>query len=689
MDGVEFEDYIDLQIIKKLNQIRTLSIELFDLSATQLTACVKNKDIYIFHDLTLVFKGQTRKIENIEDGNSKVVKASGKEIILMDRINYDSSVTDGRKEWSNTAGETIIAALVSGIISTGTLDSMDSIGFRAEYDTVLGAVSGIAKVCGKDWYVDQTSEIGTMTSNPTETIIYDTGKAWGVNSLVGYLVMVTDGVGIYKCGKITSNTATSLTCTNTTFLTDGVLSGDTYKIYKVDQLNVTTEGNASVSQQTFVLGDDTINSEPADDLNDIFNVIHVLGYGDGINQIRGKAFHATDNRAVLSAAINATTTTANVVDGSLLPASGNVWIGREYCAFTKSVNVLTITRGTEDLNAGKLDAYAHSAGIEVVDAQYTASSEEAGSSIDTNGIMENRYQDRSIIDQNTIDFLAQRLLEKYKDTGITGEFEYTDTITTAVLGDKITITDYETNDTTYRLVGWEYDDNMGSVFVVYQTPGTYTGQLQELEKDMDINNPYGQGATNIWQITHGKNVDNNVPLTMKVFIPSDAIIINSIKISYNVTDFEKYTGVTAGGSAHTHDIDIDAISGGNDIGWIGVQTIGSENKFVAGQNVSNIKSNNTEASHTHNVNANLSTAAADCNDIAISVDSVDKTAALEAIYGTLSISADQDLEIKDYLSSPQAGAWHTIVVTPNGVGSPAGMCFITAHITAQVFIKSN
>jgi len=637
-----------------------------------------------------VFKGQTRKIEDIEDGNSKVVEASGKEIILMDRINYDSAVTDGRKEWSNTAGETIIAALVSGKMATGTLDSMDDIGFRAEYDTVLGAISGITKICGKDWYVNQTSENGTMTSNPTETIIYDTGKSWSIDSLISYLVIVTSGVGIYECGRITSNTATSLTCANTTFLTDGILSGDTYKIYKVDQLNVTTEGNPSVSQQTFVLGDGAINSEPADDLNDIFNVIHVLGYGDGINQIRGKAFHATGNRAVLSAAINVTTTTANVVDGSLLPANGNVWIGREYCAFTRSVNVITITRGTEDLNAGKLAAYAHSSGIEVVDAQYTESSPESGdSSIDTNGIRENRYQDRSIIDQNTIDFLSQRLLERYKDTGITGEFEYTDEITAAVLGDKITITDYDAGNTEYRAVGWEYNDDFNSVFIIYQTPGTYTGQLQELEKDMDINNPYGQGATNIWQITHGKNVDNNVPLTMKIFIPSDAININSVKISYNVGDFEKYTGVTAGGSAHTHDIDIDAIFGGNDIGWIGVQTIGAENKFVAGQNVSNIKSNNTEASHTHSVNANLSTSVADCNDIAISVDGNDKTAALEAIYGTLSTSEDQDLEIKDYLSSPQAGAWHTIIITPNGIGSPAGMCYITAHITAQVFIKSN
>lgn len=257
------------------------------------------------------------------------------------------------------------------------------------------------------------------------------------------------------------------------------------------------------------------------------------------------------------------------------------------------------------------------------------------------------------------------------------------------VGDTITLDDYDLDisEAAYRILKATIQLDEVILDIVNVIP-SLTSSLSSVKKNLKVDGRYMQGATNIWQTSHGKNVSNAVPLTLKIFIPSEAVYINSVKLSYAVLDFEKYTGVTAGGSSHTHDIDIDAISGGNDIGWIGVQTIGSENKFVAGQNVSNIKSNNTEASHTHNVDANLSTVSPDCNDIMISVDSVDKTAALEAIYGTLSTSEDNDLEIKDYLSSPVAGNWHTIIITPNGVGSPPGMCYIMGHLSIQVFIRS-
>ena len=256
-------------------------------------------------------------------------------------------------------------------------------------------------------------------------------------------------------------------------------------------------------------------------------------------------------------------------------------------------------------------------------------------------------------------------------------------------GDTVTLKDEITGiDGSYRIK----KANIGAAYTqldITNIVPRLTSEIQAIFRQLHIDGGYMQGATNIWQTSHGKNVSNAVPIKLKIFIPSDAVYINSVKLSYAVLDFEKYTGVTAGGSAHTHDIDIDAISGGNDIGWIGVQTIGAENKFVAGQNVSNIKSNNTEASHNHTVNPNLSTTAADCNDIAVAIDTTDKTAELEAIYGTLSTVEDSDLEIKDYLSNPAAGNWHTVTITPNGTGSPTGMCYIMAHLSIQVFIQSD
>jgi len=301
--------------------------------------------------------------------------------------------------------------------------------------------------------------------------------------------------------------------------------------------------------------------------------------------------------------------------------------------------------------------------------------------------IDRRFQVQASLDDEMQEFADSHANPIQKITAEISSYEWYDLGLS--VGDTVTIenTDLAISSASYRIIKTTINIDITKIDIVNIIP-LLSSEIQEIRRDVNINGGYMQGATNMWQTSHGKNVSNAVPLTLKIFIPPEAVYINSVKLSYAVLNFEKYTGVTAGGSAHTHDIDIDAISGGNDIGWLGVQAIGGQNKFVAGQNVSNIKSNATESSHTHNVNANLATASPDCNDIMVSVDGVDKTAALEVIYGTLSTSEDNDLEIKDYLSAPAAGNWHTVIITPNGVGSPAGMCYIMGHLSIQVFIRS-
>lgn len=256
------------------------------------------------------------------------------------------------------------------------------------------------------------------------------------------------------------------------------------------------------------------------------------------------------------------------------------------------------------------------------------------------------------------------------------------------VGDTITLEDIDLDISgSYRVLKADIGLNTAVLEIVNIVP-MLTSTFKAIAKNLKVDGRYMQGATNIWQTSHGKNVSNAVPLTLKIFIPSEAVYINAVKLSYAVLPFEKYTGVTSGGSSHSHTISVYDPFDTSDIGKLGVQTYSGQNYIVSSANLSAIQANSADTAHTHDVDANLSTVAADCNDIAISVDSVDKTAALEAIYGTLSTSEDSDLEIKDYFSSPAAGNWHSVVITPNGVGSPAGMCYIMAHLSMQVFIRS-
>lgn len=257
------------------------------------------------------------------------------------------------------------------------------------------------------------------------------------------------------------------------------------------------------------------------------------------------------------------------------------------------------------------------------------------------------------------------------------------------VGDTVTIEllDLDVTSASYRIMNAKIRPVETTLDIVNVVP-LLSSEIQQAQRQLYIDGGYMQGATNIWQISHGKNVSNAVPITLKIFIPDDAVYINAAKLSYAVLDFEKYTGVTSGGSSHSHDISVYDPFDTSDIGNLGIQSYGGQNYLVANKNLSAIQGNAADTTHTHDVDPNLSTSTADCNDIAVSVDSVDKTAALEAIYGTLSTSEDSDLEIKDYLSSPAAGSWHTVTITPNGVGSPAGMCYVMVYLSIQVFIRS-
>ena len=144
----------------------------------------------------------------------------------------------------------------------------------------------------------------------------------------------------------------------------------------------------------------------------VINYAKILGSGDGTAQLSSTNLHATTIRSHLAAALTADGTTITLDDASDFPETSfyPIQIGAEKILyFSKTDNTLNgCIRAVDDTTA-----YAHSKGIEVYSAAYDSDSPQVGSSIKDNNLASATLTDKTISDQNTLDFLAQDVIDKY------------------------------------------------------------------------------------------------------------------------------------------------------------------------------------------------------------------------------------------------------------------------------------
>ena len=211
----------------------------------------------------------------------------------------------------------------------------------------------------------------------------------------------------------------------------------------------------------------------------------------------------------------------------------------------------------------------------------------------------------------------------------------------------------------------------------------------------------------IWQISQDKNVSDQVPLKMRFYLPPTANGLRNMPLSYSITDFETYTGITEAAGDHSHEIEIpphahnfalwnhsDANS--NDEYALAVQDIGGVWSLVTNQAVGASAmtseaggSTNTTSyaseKHTHNIIAQLGTSAYACDYVTIKVDGVDITTDLESDYGSLPIPDAMDLDIYEYLSDPVLNAWHEVLITPKMYDTEqSAMCYMYAYLSPEM-----
>lgn len=81
------------------------------------------------------------------------------------------------------------------------------------------------------YYDRYTGFSGTLSSAPTATVLTDSTKTWATNGFANQIVVMMSGAAQGYFATIASNTATTITCSGSSFLIMGAASGDTFAVF--------------------------------------------------------------------------------------------------------------------------------------------------------------------------------------------------------------------------------------------------------------------------------------------------------------------------------------------------------------------------------------------------------------------------------------------------------------------------
>jgi len=423
-------------------------------------------------------------------------------------------------------------------------------------------INGICVVCSKlkDGRVGNNIENESYFDNKTST--YITNRLCSVNNDGSSPWIVTannidDFAKIFVRGD--NETKLAIIMNMTKYINYNWYPSWGVSPYNDTTLNIEEHKGSQSTVMTLITSGTSQNVELTsreENRDELWNDVLVCGYGDGINQIKSRCLSSSVNKTKLSSDITASATTATVDDGTKLAASGTLVIGCEKIVFTRVGNTLTLTRSSATFLDGTnvTETYNHNAGIAVYD--YNApTSPEASSSVDTYGHKASPPQtDRSIMDQNTLDRVAQIILDEHDEELIRIEviaMDMYDILDTVVIGDYVTITEPEVgNDGDYRVVGFEIDEYELKI-VCSNVPRIISETIASVEEQEKNLNYYAQGATNIYAVHHAENCDSSTALNMRFPIPAEAIGINKILLNFKIKKFRYYTGTTPSGGGST------------------------------------------------------------------------------------------------------------------------------------------
>lgn len=210
------------------------------------------------------------------------------------------------------------------------------------------------------------------------------------------------------------------------------------------------------------------------------------------------------------------------------------------------------------------EVYSHYKGCVVFEyndgsSTYIPQSPKTNSSINLYGIHEYRLSKKDVIDLPTLELLGTRyLLDRFVplERILIEPDRPQDFFTTITIGDTITLNDENTglSSTQYRVVGRRIIFSMEDMtevleYEVRDRKVNFVAELGDTKEDTDTLNAYMQGATNIYQVSSYENADTVHPLNLRFYVPSDAIAVNKVTVSFKMKNYRAYTTTSATGNS--------------------------------------------------------------------------------------------------------------------------------------------
>jgi hypothetical protein len=448
----EVEAFEDFNIKLKQNQVSEFSIRLPDIQAAEKAYIKEYAEVVFLFGTTLILKGRIQKI-TYQTAYECDITGYGKEAILLDKEFIKAG--DNRIQYTNESAQIIAEEALSSNSDGSAPWVMESDGLGL-FTTDYGNISMRYE------YANRLSSLAKLT----ESLNYE----WSVTQ-------------------------------SADFFTD---------FFQLAPLLPTTT-RATVSQGTFSISGATPNCSQTSNEKDITNVankINGLGYGDGINQVTTNTYNASDTFTTLGTSISDTDTTITLTDASAFASSGEIRIMEERITYSgKSSNDLTgCVRGTSST-----DALEHKAGV-FIEKYIAIDSAESGSSIDTNGLMDDTITNRDILDAATLELIVSRELLKRLDPIVRIKIipdEPEETVETFKVGDLVTIEDEESDiDDDYRIVSINFASYYGDLQLELECSNrtlTFIEQMAKERKEAEALGKYMQGSTNIYAINEAEN----------------------------------------------------------------------------------------------------------------------------------------------------------------------------------------
>lgn len=382
---------------------------------------------------------------------------------------------------------------------------------------------------------------------------------------------------------------------------------------------------------------------------------------------------------------------------------------------------------------------------------------ENAQSIIDNGLIEYIWVDRRFTDAKTLYESAKALLEKFAKAKVSWEIDAVDLLKCVALpgekvpkidelrlGKVIQVRTKKFGIVNLRILKESKSDVFGDPGNIKLSIGnvlTDLGTTQaDIERKIEINQLYSQGATNILNYDKADNADEQYPVKFRIYIDDDVVKINTCELTFETSKFRAYSKAlkaagkvvkstsSGGGSvqsttsqaagqstqtssangSHRHRVFIDQTNfvgpqnfkdgtfSAYGYGFFGIKTTGGGDIYTE-QAADNHTHTVTTPSHTHNVSITIPNHTHNIdipehthdikygiyedNDVA---DRVTITVDGNVIPGT--DTSKERFNIVEYLSKSNDGTinrgWHEIKMTPNKRAR------IEAQITMRVFIKS-